>query len=177
MTRTSQADRDLHELRRLLRAVLRGLWRRRRRPPAELFEGEPSLTPRHVAVLAHVGTDGPLTVGEIARDLGLSLPAASKLTRELADRSLVRRSEHVDDRRRTVVELNALTAKEVQAWLDRRNRPLESTLAALDAAEREAFLKGLRVLAQALMEESERGSLRPHHRAPHRRRSHRHRPV
>jgi DNA-binding MarR family transcriptional regulator len=144
---------------------------------AELVGGEPPLGPRHAAVLAHVGTEGERTVGEIARELGLSLPAASKLTRDLEDRNLVYRREHADDRRRTVVDLNGMTMKRVRAWLERRNRPLERTLEMLAPAEREAFVKGLRTLADALMEESPRGPLRPHHRAPHRRGPHRDRPV
>jgi DNA-binding MarR family transcriptional regulator len=172
-------DAELAELRSLLRRILRGLWSRRR-PTAELLElvrGDPPLSRRHVAVLAHVGSEGARTVGEIARELGLSLPAASKLTRDLEDHGLVYRREHPDDRRRTVVELNALTSKRVRRWLDRRSAPLSRALAALEPVEREAFLKGLRALADALMEESSCGSQRPHHRAAHRRRSHRDRPV
>jgi DNA-binding MarR family transcriptional regulator len=172
-------NEQLAELRRLLRQVMRGLWQRRR--PSEdlsaLFHREPPLSRRHVVVLAHVGTEGPRTVGEIAQELGLSLPAASKLTRELEQHSLVHRREHPDDRRRTVVDLNALTSRQVHAWLDGRNKPLEQTLASLDPGEREAFLKGLRTLAQALMEESPGGPFRSHHRAPHRRGPHRHRPL
>lgn len=170
---------QLDELRRVLRRVVRGLWQRRR-PSDDLLAlvgSGPRLTRRHVAVLAHVGTEGERTVGELARELGLSLPAASKLTRDLEERSLVRRREHADDRRRTVVDLNALTSERVRAWLERRNSPLERTLGALTAAERAAFLKGLNTLADALMEESSDGSVRPHHRAPHRRRPHRDRPV
>jgi len=144
---------ELAELRRALRAVLRGLWRRPWTSPA-LVPAEPRLTARHLAILAHVGSEGPRTVGEIAADLGFSLPAASKLTRELEMRLLVRRSEHVDDRRRTVVDLNSLTAAEVTAWLDARNRPLAQTLSALSVFERRAFLKGLNLLADALREEA-----------------------
>jgi DNA-binding MarR family transcriptional regulator len=167
---------QLDELRRVLRQVLRGLWHRRR-PPAELLElvaSEPPLGPRHVSVLAHVAAEGDRTVSEIARDLGLSLPAASKLTRDLADHRLVRRREDADDRRRTVVDLDDATAAQVRAWLRSRNRPLERALAALDEGERAAFLKGLHALADALMEESACGPVRPHHRAAHRRRSHPH---
>ena len=36
------------------------------------MRGEPQLGRRHVAVLAHVGTEGERTVGELARELGLS---------------------------------------------------------------------------------------------------------
>jgi DNA-binding MarR family transcriptional regulator len=153
MVQTRRNEEELRELRQALRSVLRGLWRRRR-PQLELFRGESRLTPRHIAILAHIGTEGPRTVGDIARELGLSLPAASKLTRELEERTLVRRSEHVDDRRRTVVDLNALTSQRVQAWLEGRNRPLDATLDALTPAERRAFLKGLRVLADALRDEA-----------------------
>jgi DNA-binding MarR family transcriptional regulator len=173
MTSTPRRPDDLTELRRLLRTVLRGLWRRRR-PPVELFEGEPSLGPRHIAVLSHVANEGPLTVGDIAGELGLSMPAASKLTRDLADHLLVRRSEDIDDRRRTVVALDASSSPKVKAWLAQRSRPLEAALTALTPAERQGFLKGLRALADALMEESACGPVRSHHRPPHRRRSHRH---
>jgi DNA-binding MarR family transcriptional regulator len=171
--------KEVSELRRALRRVLFGL-RRRGRPSPELLAlvgGSPPLGPRHVAVLAHVATEGERTVGEIAGELGLTLPAASKLARDLEDHQLVRRREHADDRRRTVVDLNALTSKQVRAWLERRNEPLEQTLRALTKDEREAFLKGLRILGDALMEESGCGSERSHHRPPHRRRPHRHRPV
>jgi DNA-binding MarR family transcriptional regulator len=178
MAPISQREHDLRRLRGLLRTVLRGLWQRRR-PRLEIPGGIGSLRlgPRHLAILAHVGSEGPRTVGEIAEELGLSLPAVSKLTRELEDAALVRRSEHIDDRRRTVVDLNALTAKQVRGWLDERNRPLAAALDALTAEERAAFLKGLAALADALLRESARGSLRPDDRPPHRRRAHRHRPV
>lgn len=170
--------RELRELRRSLRLVLRRLWRRR--PGTGELErylsGHP-IGPRHLAVLAYVAAEESPTVGQIARDLGLSLPAASKLTTELESRVLVRRREHVDDRRRTVVELNALSDKNVRAWLAHRNRPLEQALAVLSPPERGAFLKGLRALADALMEESTHGPVRPHDRAAHRRRPHRDRPV
>jgi len=158
---------------------MRGLWARRRPTPEllELVRREPSLGRRHVAVLAHIGTEGERTVGELARELGLSLPAASKLTTELETHNLVRRREHSDDRRRTVVDLNALTADRVRAWLARRSLPLEQALAALTPAERTGFLKGLGALADALMEESACGPVRSHHRKAHRRRPDRDRPV
>jgi DNA-binding MarR family transcriptional regulator len=165
-------EQDLHELRGLLRTIVRGLWRHRRRPELEVRLGR-----RHTAVLTHIAAEGPRTVGDLAHDVGLSLPAASKIVRDLADAGLVERREDEEDRRRTVVELNAETAARVQAWLAEHSRPLEAALDALTATERAAFLKGLRALAAALMEESAHGSVGSHHRAPHRRRPHRHRPL
>jgi DNA-binding MarR family transcriptional regulator len=161
---------EVTELRRLLRRVMRGLWSRRRPAPELLaLAGEGGLGRRHVALLAHVGTEGERSVGELARELGLSLPAASTLARELAEQGLLDRREDTADRRRTVVALAPATAEAVRAWLGRRDRPLEQALAALDPSERTAFLKGLGALADALMEESPCGPVRPHHRRPHRR--------
>ena len=172
-------DDQPSELRELLRRVMRGLWARRR-PTQELLElvsGDPPLGRRHVGLLAQVGTEGERSVGELAHELDLSLPAASKLIRELEDHRLVERREDPEDRRRTVVSLDPETAERVRVWLERRSKPLEQALAALDPKEREAFLKGLRALGDALMEESACGSERHHHRKAHRRRAHRDRPV
>jgi DNA-binding MarR family transcriptional regulator len=172
-------DGELGELRQLLRRIVRGSWSRRRPSPEllELVGGDPPLGRRHVGVLAHVAAEGERTVGEIARELGLSLPAASKLVGELEDHTLVSRREDPDDRRRTVVRLDPETSKRVLGWLGRRNQPLEAALASLTAEERAGFLKGMRALADALMEESPRGPLGRHHRTAHRRRPHRDRPV
>jgi len=158
---------------------MRGLWSHRRPSPelAALVHGEPPLGRRHLGLLAQVAAASGQTVGELARALDLSLPAASKVTTELESHRLVTRREDPDDRRRTVVDLSPETAEHVRAWLGRRDHPLERALASLTADEREGFLKGLRALADALMEESAHGSFRPHHRQTHRRRPHRDRPV
>jgi DNA-binding MarR family transcriptional regulator len=165
-------EQQLAELRQSLRRVMRGLWARRR-PTMELLalvDGDPPLGRRHVALLAHIGTEGEQTVSELARALGLSLPAVSKLTRELEEHGLIERHEDPADRRRTFVQLHEGTAPAVRDWLAQRSKPLERTLTGLDEAERAAFLKGLRALGEALMEESGCGPLRSHHRKVHRRR-------
>src|SRR5436305_3271212 len=131
-------DDDLAELRRVLRRITRGLWLRR--GPAL---GKRRLGRRHVGLLAHVATEGPSTVTELAAALGISLPAASTLTRELEEQGLVERGEDAADRRRTVVTLDEQTAQAVRAWVEQRYRPLEQALATLDTRERAAFLKGL----------------------------------
>lgn len=165
-------EQELAELRGSLRRVMRGLWGRRRPTPEllALVDGDPPLGRRHVALLAHIGTEGAQTASELARALGLSLPAVSKLTRELEEHGLIERREDPADRRRTILRLHGSTAQAVRGWLEQRSKPLERTLAGLDADERAAFLKGLRALGDALMEESGSGPLRSHHRKAHRRR-------
>jgi len=172
-------DPQVAELRRLLRLVLRGVWRRRR-PPAELerfLHGEPPIGRRHVALLVQVGTEGERTVGQLAEELGISLPAASKLARDLEEHDLVHRREALEDRRRTMVYLNGQSSTEVEAWLGQRDEALRTTLAALGADERSAFLKGLRILADELMRESPHGPVGSHHRAARGRRADRDRSV
>ena len=159
--------------------MLRGLWRRRRPPDdlARFLDGDPPIGRRHVALLVQVGTEGERTVGQLADELGLSLPAASRLARDLEEHSLVHRREAIEDKRRTIVDLNALSEREVRAWLERRDEPLRRTLADLDEQERAAFLKGLRALADELMRESACGPLGSNDRASRGRRPHRNRPV
>lgn len=170
---------DLEELRRLMRSVLRGLHRRRRPSPEllSLIDGEPRLGGRHVSVLSHVASEGPRTVGDLARELGLSLPAASKLVRDLEEHQLLGRREDPEDRRRTIVELGEPHAAHVRRWLHSRDGPFQHALDALTPDERAGFLKGLDALAGALMEESGCGPRRSHHRTAHRRGAHRHRPL
>jgi DNA-binding MarR family transcriptional regulator len=161
---------EVAQLRQELRRVLRGVWRRR----APLGRG---FGRRHVGVLSCVATADRPTVGDVAHAVGLSLPAASKLARDLESAGLLVRAEDPDDRRRTVLRLDDETAAQVREWLTDRDRPLADALASLTAAERTAFLKGMHALADALMKESEHGSVGPHHRAPHHRGPHRHRPL
>jgi DNA-binding MarR family transcriptional regulator len=159
-----------------LQRVLRGLWGRRR-PPFTPSEAGPRLGRRHIGLLAQIGAEDGHSVGELAQALELSLPAASKLARDLEDRGLVVRREDPADRRRTVVGLTPETEPRVRAWLGERDRPLRTALDSLTEEERAGFLKGLDALAEAMLEESAHGSLGSHHRAPRRRRPHRHRPV
>jgi DNA-binding MarR family transcriptional regulator len=172
-------EEQLGRARESLRRVMRGLWNRRR-PPFGLappVDGEPRLGRRHIGLLAQIGVEGERSVGELAHAVGLSLPAASKLIRDLEERGLVVRREDPADRRRTVVALAAETRASVHSWLHERDRPLRTALDSLTEEERAGFLKGLDALADAMLEESAHGPLRSHHRAPHRRRSHRHRPL
>lgn len=170
---------ETDELRTLLHRVLRGLRFRHGLSPelVELLQGDPPLGRRHVALLDAVATEPGRSVGELALELDLSLPAASKLARDLEEHRLVRRSEDAADRRRTVLDLDDATRPLVETWLGGRDRPLRQALAQLDDAERAAFLKGLGALGDALLEESGRGPLRSHHRGAARRRAHRHRPL
>jgi DNA-binding MarR family transcriptional regulator len=170
---------DVGELRLALRRVLRGLRHRHGLSPelVALLEGEPPLGRRHVALLDAVAGEPGRAVSEVAAELGLTLPAASKLARDLEEHGLLRRREDERDRRRTVLDLAEERRALVEAWVEARDRPFRKAVEGLDAGERDALLRGLRALGDALLEESGRGPLRSHHRRAPGRGPHRHRPL
>lgn len=135
-------------LMRLFPRVFRGMrrWQDRTAPvPAPL-------SPRHVAALEHL-RDGPLTVGELAARLDLTLPTVSGVLADLDRASLVERHPDPADRRRTIVRINPGQATLVYHWLDGAAQPLARVLEKLTPGEREAFLKAMDLLETELRQQ------------------------
>ncbi len=129
-------------LMQLFPRVTRGMrrWQDRAAPPSPA-----PLTPRHVAALEHI-RDQPLTVGELASRLGLTLPTVSGVLAELDRAGLVERHPDPADRRRTIVGIAPAQAALIGQWLDGAARPLARVLDKLSPAEQEAFLKAMGLL-------------------------------
>ena len=144
-------DPEVIELQRALRRVLRGL-RHRSRIGDDFREPfvKRGLGPRHAAALAIVGREEPLSVGDLAKHLGVSLTAASLIGSELAGATLVDRTEDQNDRRRTILSIAERWRPWVRDWLDARAEPLHRALAGLDEPDRAALLRGLGALADEL---------------------------
>ncbi|GGZ56401.1 hypothetical protein GCM10010387_58010 [Streptomyces inusitatus] len=121
------------------KAAVRGLM------PAPLREAMESqgLTPRHGAVLPHLLTGPPLTVGEIAARLRISLPTASELVGGLSRAGIVKRAEDPANRRRILVSLAEEYRVPLEIFIGRRIEPLLRALDGLTPGEREGFLAGL----------------------------------
>jgi DNA-binding MarR family transcriptional regulator len=147
----TQHEVRVDDVQRQLRRVLRAL-RRRRPVTRELSENfrKGRLGPRHAAALAVITDEEGLTVGDIARRLGVSLAAASQIASELTTADLVQRTEDQGDRRRTRVALHEHRRHVVRDWLDERAQPVAAALARLDPDERAAFVRGLTLLAEEL---------------------------
>src|SRR5262249_19228285 len=133
-------------LMQLFRRVTRGIrrWQARAAPPASA-----PLTPRHVAALEQI-RDRPVTVGELASRLGLTLPTVSGVLADLDRAGLVERHPDPADRRRTVVGIAPGQATLIGQWLDGAARPLARVLDKLTPAEQEAFLKAMDLLEAEL---------------------------
>jgi DNA-binding MarR family transcriptional regulator len=126
--------------------VIRGLrrWQDRAAPPAPA-----PLSPRHIAALEQI-RGGPVTVGELAFRLGLTLPTVSGVLADLDRAGLVERRPDPADRRRTIVQVIPGQATMIGGWLDGAARPLARVLDKLTPGEQETFLKAMELLETEL---------------------------
>ena len=108
-----------------------------------------ALSPRHGAALEQI-RGGPLTVGELACRLDLTLPTVSGVLADLDRAGLVERHPDPTDRRRTIVQIIPGQATVISRWLDGAARPLARVLDKLTPGEQEAFLKAMDLLETEL---------------------------
>jgi DNA-binding MarR family transcriptional regulator len=108
-----------------------------------------ALSPRHVAALEQI-RGGPLTVGELASRLGLTLPTVRGVLADLDRAGLVERRPDPADRRRTIVQIIPAQATLIGHWLDGAAKPLARVLDKLTPGEQEAFLKAMDLLETEL---------------------------
>jgi DNA-binding MarR family transcriptional regulator len=129
-----------------LRRVSRGMrrWQDGAAPPATA-----PLSARHVAALEQV-REGPVTVGELASRLGLTLPTVSGVLADLDRAGFIERHADPADRRRTIVQVVPAQAGLVGDWLDGAAKPLGRVLDKLSRSEQEAFLKAMNLLEAEL---------------------------
>ena len=133
-------------LMQLFPRVTRGMrrWQDRATPPAPA-----PLSPRHVAALEQI-RGGPVTVGELASRLGLTLPTVSGVLADLDRAGLVERSPDPADRRRTIVQIIPGQATMIGSWLDGAAMPLARVLDKLSPSEQQAFVKAMDLLETEL---------------------------
>ncbi|MDT5107107.1 MAG: hypothetical protein QOI25_4620 [Mycobacterium sp.] len=102
------------------------------------------LSNRHGAVLTRLLYTGPVTVGELARQLGLGLTNASQLIADLDHAGYVERRTDPADRRRTLVLLESRRRADLEKFVARRIAPLARAFEQLTVPQRRGFLAGLR---------------------------------
>lgn len=107
------------------------------------------LGPRHVPVMVRLATEGPMSVGELAERLGVSLPTASLLVGELSRQGLVERREDERDRRRTIVTVADRYRDDMVSAYATRSEPIRRALAGMTPAERRTLIKGFRLIGEA----------------------------
>jgi DNA-binding MarR family transcriptional regulator len=108
-----------------------------------------ALGPRHVAALQQL-RGGPLTVGELAGRLGLTLPTVSGVLADLDRAGFVERRPDLADRRRTIAAIVSAQAPLIDQWLDGAASPLARVLDKLSPSEQQAFVKAMDLLETEL---------------------------
>lgn len=148
-------EADLLELMRLMPPVVRGLKRRaseRNRAggpqPLRALLAEGSLGPRHLPVIVVLAFDGPLTVSELARRIGLGVAATSLMVGDLDRVGIVQREIDERDRRRTLVSLGEPLREQCVTFARERLAPLRDALERMGPQTRSHFVAGWRVLAE-----------------------------
>ena len=103
------------------------------------------LSPRHIAALEQL-LGRPLTVGELASRLGLTLPTVSGVLADLDRAGFIERHPDPADRRRTIVQVIPAQATLIGQWLDGAAKPIARVLDQLSPTEQQAFLKAMDLL-------------------------------
>ena len=140
-------------LMQLFPLIMRGMrrWQDDAAPPTQI-----PLAPRHVAVLEQL-RGGPISVGDVACQLGLTLTTVSGVLADLDRAGLIERYPDPRDRRRTFVQVVPGQAELVKQWLDGAASPIARVLGKLDHAEQEAFLKAMNLLEAELSSQDAKG--------------------
>ena len=107
------------------------------------------LGPRHAAALLQL-LGGPVTVGEIASGLGLTLPTVSGVLADLDRAGFIDRQPDPADRRKTLVQIHPAKRDAAEHWLDGAAGPLARVLGKLEPGEQAAFLKAMDMLEAEL---------------------------
>ncbi len=106
-----------------------------------------------IKAMLYLYRQGQCTVSEIAAKVGVSMPAASELIDRLVDDGFVERQVNPADRRQVLVRLTPQAqayGTEIHAL---RRAQIQTTLDRLLPEHREAFVRGLTVLAEVLGED------------------------
>jgi DNA-binding MarR family transcriptional regulator len=130
---------------RLMRLFPRVIREMRRHQDRTTPAAAMALGPRHVAALEQL-RDGPMTVGDLAARLGLTMSTVSGILAGLDLAGFIERAPDTADRRRTIVAIAPGQRPAAEQWLDGVAAPLARVLARLRADERSAFLKAMGML-------------------------------
>ncbi|POM24221.1 MarR family protein [Actinomadura rubteroloni] len=119
--------------------------------PPELVQRarDAGLAPRHIPVMVTLAMFGSAAVGELAGRIGLEPATTSQLVGELQRAGLVTKEADERDRRRTVISVAAPWRPVVEEFARTKLTAARRTMDALTPVEREHFLRGLRLLAEA----------------------------
>jgi DNA-binding MarR family transcriptional regulator len=111
-----------------------------------------NLAPRHLALLAYLQYDGPLTVSQLAERLEVAPTTVSLMVGVLSRHGILTREEDDSDRRRRIVAIAADYATPITQWLSGSATAWTEALGPLTPAERATIVATMRAYDAALDE-------------------------
>lgn len=120
--------------------------------PREAALAEAQASPGQIQLLHALG-GGPLSVGKLSEELGVSPPAVSQMVNHLEGGGVVLRRHDPADRRVVLVDYAPGMRPVAERMIGRIRRRLAWTVERMTAEEAKAFLKGLNILAESFKED------------------------
>jgi DNA-binding MarR family transcriptional regulator len=108
------------------------------------------LAPRHLALLAYLQYDGPLTVSQLADRLEVAPTTVSLMVGDLSRHGILTREEDDTDRRRRIVAIAPDYAGPIRDWLAGSSGAWTEVLSALTPADRAKIVATMRAFEVAL---------------------------
>ena len=108
------------------------------------------LAARHLALLAYLQYEGPLTVSELADRLEVAPTTVSLMVGDLSRRGILTREEDDADRRRRIVAIAPDYAAPIAEWLSGSAAAWTEVLEALTPAQRSTIVATMRAYEAAL---------------------------
>jgi len=108
------------------------------------------LAPRHLALLAYLQYEGPLTVSQLADRLEVAPTTVSLMVGDLSRRGILTRNEDDTDRRRRIVAIAPNYAAPITEWLSGSATAWTEVLSALTPAQRATVVGTMRAYEAAL---------------------------
>jgi DNA-binding MarR family transcriptional regulator len=136
-------------VRSMLLLMPRLVGRAKRLPVPRALQGM-ELAPRHLALLAHLQYEGPLTVSELADRLEVAPTTVSLMVGDLSRSGILTREEDDADRRRRIVAIAPDYAAPITEWLSGSAAAWTEVLEALTPAQRSTIVAAMRAYEAAL---------------------------
>jgi DNA-binding MarR family transcriptional regulator len=120
-----------------------------------------SLSPRlrtpQMRALLHLTVAEGLTMGELAREIGISYAGATQVIDQLVELGLVERERSAEDRRVVRLRLTERARPEMEQALARRARQVREVCEQLGPDEARAFARGMQLLGEVLVRDVDSG--------------------
>ena len=107
------------------------------------------MTPEQYWLLRVLSRAGPLSIGELANELGIAMSSATSACKRLERAGLLTRERRVEDERIVQVALTEQGRAQIDLWRQRKREALTQLLNVLDEREQQEFQRMLERVLEA----------------------------